>query len=224
MNAILDSVVVSSDLCSLSDEELISEYRASKNESYFTEIVRRYRPALARYLRGRYDFDANDLEDALQTAFLRVWEKLDQYDASRSFRPWIYRIATSQAIDLLRRTKRRFALVSLDAPRLSDDSSWSNELEGADPDPSEKVEQRDTERQIRAATRSLPSRYRDVVEMVFYRGMSRQHVARVLNLAAATVSRRVGKAVEMIGSSLLDTRLDASCNRVLDLVDHCESI
>ena len=78
--------------------------------------------------------------------------------------------------------------------------------------------------QIRLAAEALPSRYRDVVEMVFFKGMTFQNAAHFLNLASATVSRRVSKAIELMSASLLNDRLDVSCERLMRLVEHCESI
>ncbi|MBR0226224.1 MAG: sigma-70 family RNA polymerase sigma factor [Thermoguttaceae bacterium] len=219
-----ESVAVSSSLDSFSDEELLVEYRTFGDVRYFNELIRRYRPALARYLRGRYGLSADQLDDALQATFFRVWEKLGQYDVSKSVRPWIYRIASSQTIDLLRKANRHGVCVSLDAPRFSESSSWSNDLEGNDPDPAEEIERQDLKDQIRLAAEALPSRYRDVVEMVFFKGMTFQNAAHFLNLASATVSRRVSKAIELMSASLLNDRLDVSCERLMRLVEHCESI
>src|SRR3954469_3436222 len=107
---------------SLSDEDLLLGYRESSESSLFQELVRRYERELYSYLR-RYLGDAEMAEDAFQAAFLQVHLKCDQYEPGRAFRPWLYTIATNQAIDAQRRNKRHRS-ISLDRntrPEGSDD-------------------------------------------------------------------------------------------------------
>src|SRR5438552_6373270 len=97
---------------SLSDEELLLGYRQSADASLFSELVHRYEGELYSYLR-RYLGDAEMAEDAFQAAFLQVHLKCRQYEEGRTVRPWLYTIATNQAIDAQRRS-RRHRMVSLD--------------------------------------------------------------------------------------------------------------
>src|SRR5437764_12450374 len=97
---------------SLSDEELLLGYRESGDPQLFSELVHRYERELYSYLR-RYLGDAEMAEDAFQGTFLQVHLKCDQYEAGRAVRPWLYTIATNQAIDAQRRS-RRHRMVSLD--------------------------------------------------------------------------------------------------------------
>ena len=61
----------------------------------------------------RFLGDAALAEDAFQNTFLQVHSKSHLFDGKRKFRPWLYTIATNQAIDLQRRNKRH-QLASLD--------------------------------------------------------------------------------------------------------------
>src|SRR6478672_6904929 len=97
---------------SLSDEELLMGYRESGDAKLFAELVHRYERELYSYLR-RYLGDAEMAEDAFHAAFLQVHLKCRQYEAGRAVRPWLYTIATNQAIDAQRRS-RRHRMVSLD--------------------------------------------------------------------------------------------------------------
>src|SRR5438552_12790990 len=103
---------------SLTDEELLLGYRQSGDASLFNELVHRYEGELYSYLR-RYLGNAEMAEDAFQAAFLQVHLKCQQYEAGRAVRPWLYTIATNQAIDLQRRN-RRHRMVSLDRSSGSD--------------------------------------------------------------------------------------------------------
>src|SRR5436190_3601432 len=104
---------------SLSDEELLLGYRETGDPKLFSELVRRYERELYSYLR-RYLGDAGMAEDAFQATFLQVHLKCDQFEEGRKFRPWLYTIATNQAIDAQRRNKRHRS-VSLDRTTKQDD-------------------------------------------------------------------------------------------------------
>jgi RNA polymerase sigma-70 factor (ECF subfamily) len=95
-----------------SDEDLLLRYREEGDRRAFEELVGRYERELYNYLR-HYLGDAEMAEDAFQAAFLQVHLKCDQFDAGRKVRPWLYTIATNQAIDA-RRRNRRHRMVSLD--------------------------------------------------------------------------------------------------------------
>ena len=102
------------ELTTLSDEELIACFRRGQREA-FGVLVRRYQRELYGYLR-RYLSDATLADDVFQNTFLQLHLKKDQYEAGRPVRPWLYTIATHQAIDALRRNGRHPTL-SLDQER-----------------------------------------------------------------------------------------------------------
>ena len=219
MNAMFDYVAVSSELDSWSDEELVFEYRTFGNERCFEEIVRRYRLVLARYLSKQFGLVPCQIEEALQATFARVIEKISQFDPSRRFRPWIYRIAYSQTINIFYRGSARIKQVSFDEVSSSETPSRANELEGDAPDPAEIAERKDFERRLHDAVRRLPSSYREVVEIVFFEGMTYVAAARVLNLASTTVARRLRRALEMTRNFLVAERLDVLANAPLALTN-----
>src|SRR5262245_40098150 len=83
---------------SLTDEELLVRFRDRGDRQAFTELVTRYERELFSYLK-RYLGDAGMAEDAFQATFLQVHLKANQFEDGRAVRPWLYTIATNQAID-----------------------------------------------------------------------------------------------------------------------------
>ncbi len=84
-------------LAECSDEELLACFRKGRRDA-FSVLVRRYEGELYGYLR-RYLADGELAEDVFQNTFIQVFTKLDQYETGRPVRPWLYTIATHQAID-----------------------------------------------------------------------------------------------------------------------------
>src|SRR3954463_333663 len=95
-----------------SDEALLSRYRDTGHPADFDELVHRYERELYRYL-ARYLGDQALAEDVFQNTFLQVHLKRGLYEDGRPVRPWLYSIATHQAVDALRKVGRH-PTISLD--------------------------------------------------------------------------------------------------------------
>lgn len=225
MKAIAKSFGVVSLLTELTDEELVLEYRKSNESRYFEELVNRYRPGLTRFLKMRYNLRNDQVEDAVQATFARIWQKLGQYDTGRALRPWIFRIASTQTIDILREMKRRCDVISLDAPISSEDDKtcWAAEIAGREPEPSAELDRIDTAIEVRCALAKLPHVFRQVLELVFFQGLTRQSVADALHLTVSTVSRRVTRALEQLKIQLLKGQYGLRRERMLLLLQGLES-
>src|SRR5687767_5084180 len=89
----------------MSDEELLLEYRETSTAILFETLVKRYERELYNYLR-RFLGSQVLAEDAFQATFIQVHLKCHLYDAERKVRPWLYTVATNQAIDIQRRNRR----------------------------------------------------------------------------------------------------------------------
>jgi len=108
-------------LAAWNDEDLLAEFRDQGNRTAFEELVHRYERELFGYLRN-YLGDADLADDVFQQTFLRVYLKSDQFVSDRKFRPWLYAVATNQAIDSRRRAIRQ-KMTSLDRQVGSEDES-----------------------------------------------------------------------------------------------------
>jgi RNA polymerase sigma-70 factor (ECF subfamily) len=181
---------------SLSDEELLMGYRETSEASFFQELVRRYERELYSYLR-RYLGDAEMAEDAFQAAFLQVHLKCDQYEPGRAFRPWLYTIATNQAIDAQRRS-RRHRMVSLDrsSPKDGEDvGKLLDLLTSKEPTAPAQLNTAERAAWLHSAVDQLPEGLRDVVHLVYFQELKYREAAEVLNIPVGTVKSRMHAAV-----------------------------
>ena len=194
-----------SDTAVVSDEKLIAEARTG-NQGAFNSLVGRYEKELYGYLR-RYVGDATLAEDVFQNTFLKVYEKLDQYEQGRPFRPWLYTIATHQAVDTLRRQNRRKA-VSLDrhgsSGLESDQSSLADLLVARDESPQDAMSREEQKQALRQAVEELPELYRQVMLLAYYQEMKYTDIAEVLGVPLGTVKSRLHAAVNRLMGKLKD--------------------
>jgi len=179
-----------------SDEELLARFQGGQREA-FAYLVRRYENELFGYLR-RYVGDATLAEDVFQNTFLQVYLKAGSYEAGRPVRPWLYTIATHQAIDALRRQQRHQA-VSLnqgqDARPPGEHDDLTNSLVGKAVGPAAAAQAEERRLLVRAAVDRLPEFLRQVVVLGYYQGLKYREIAEVLDIPLGTVKSRLHAAM-----------------------------
>ena len=185
----------------LTDEELLLRYRETESRALFAELVHRYQRELYSYLR-RYLGSVERAEDAFQAVFLQVHLKCDQFQAGRPFRPWLYAIATNQAIDAQRR-ERRSATVSLDhlAQPTDHAAEWAGGREtmlSREQDPKDAIVETERNELLQDALGQLSEQMRSAVQLVYYQGMKYREAADVLSVPVGTVKSRVHTAVQRL--------------------------
>ncbi len=191
-----------------SDEDLLLGYRSRGDRQAFEELVHRYERELFNYLR-RYLGDAEMAEDAFQATFLQVHLKCERFEPGRKVRPWLYTVATNQAIDAQRR-ERRHRMVSLDrryAGRQGDQGAGSlaELLDAEEPCPTDLLESAEQARHVRRAIRELPESLREVLLLVYYQGLKYREAAEVLSIPVGTVKSRLHAAVRKLDLAIDQT-------------------
>jgi len=133
-----------------------------------------------------------------QNTFLALYQKSGQYEAGRPVRPWLYTIATHQAIDALRRNNRHQAL-SLDQHQkeLPDGEvrSLLELLENRGPGPLDMVQGEERREKVRASVDRLPDFLRQVVVLAYYQGLKYREIADILGIPVGTVKSRLHAAL-----------------------------
>ena len=179
-----------------SDEDLLTRFRRGETEA-FGALVRRYERELYGYLR-RYLGDPNLADDVFQNTFLQLYTKAGQYEPGRPVRPWLYTIATHQAIDALRRNGRHQAL-SIDQHREENVDgevhSLMELLEARTPGPGDLAQGEELRERVRASVDRLPDFMRQVVVLAYYQGLKYREIADIVGIPVGTVKSRLHAAL-----------------------------
>lgn len=192
----------SADVDRMTDEELLEEYRLSGSPAMFETLVKRYERELYNYLR-RFLGNQAMAEDAFQATFMQVHLKSHLFDETRKVRPWLYTVATNQAIDIQRRNKRH-RLVSLDRPnRVQHDElgSLMDLLASGEAGPGEGMELSERKKWVREAVAELPEQLGSAVKLVYFRGLKYREAADVLEVPVGTVKSRLHAALKRLGEA-----------------------
>jgi RNA polymerase sigma-70 factor (ECF subfamily) len=189
------------------DEQLLLRYRSAGDPAAFEALVHRYERELYSYLQ-RYLCDAALAEDAFQATFLQVHLKREQFEEGRKVRPWLYTIATNQAIDAQRRNKRH-RMVSLDSRSVGagDDAAGAlaDLVASGESAPALNLEQAERRDWIRQAVGELPETLRRTVTLIYYQGLKYRDAAEVLGVPTGTVKSRMHAAVQRLTEAWNET-------------------
>lgn len=165
------------------DARLVEAVRRGDTEA-FGELVRRYEARVIRVIR-RFINDPEQARDLAQEAFMRSYRRFDQFDPSRRFGPWLFRIAVNLTLDYLRKKKRTgwWSLFSENNPdRLPDPPS---------PDP--RVDA-DLKQEVRTVLDQIPEKYRMVLVLRDLENFSTSEIAAITDRKEATIRWRLAEA------------------------------
>jgi RNA polymerase sigma-70 factor (ECF subfamily) len=168
---------------SASDARLVEETRRGDRDA-FGELVLRYERRLIRVIL-RFVSDYELARDLAQETFLRVYERLEQFDPSRRFGPWLFRIGVNLTLDYLRKRKRR--------------GRWNLFSEGAsehrtDPEVADPRESLELQQEVRAVLEEIPEKYRSVLVLRDLENFTTSEIAAILDRKEATIRWRLAEA------------------------------
>jgi RNA polymerase sigma-70 factor (ECF subfamily) len=166
---------------------------SSGHRTALDSLVRRFERELFNYLK-RYLGDASLADDVFQNTFLQVYLKRDTFDASRRFRPWLYAVATRQAVDALRRGGRR-THVRLEQP---EGQAVAESVTSGEADPLDGVVAGESRQKVREAVDGLPNHLRQVVLLAYFQGLKYRDVAEALGIPIGTVKSRLFSAIQLL--------------------------
>jgi RNA polymerase sigma-70 factor (ECF subfamily) len=175
------------------DQALVERYRNGDREAFTDLVIRYQRPiynAAFWILRS-----ADDAKDIAQDVFLKVAERLDEYDSNHRFFSWIYRIAVNESLNLLRRNGHQEWLddeIDIPGPDSANPESQATDAERS--------------RHIQRALMKLSSNDRTVLMLRHFSDCSYDEIAQILDLDEKTVKSRLFEARHRLRETLKDFR------------------
>ena len=170
------------------DTQLIERCRSGDRKAFEALLAEYEKPvfnAAYRMLNSR-----DDAQDVTQTVFLKVFENIDQFDPSRRFFSWIYRITLNESINWLGKTNRLEPLTHEAA------------FEGKGPE--QEVESASVSANVQAALMTIKPDYRSVVVMKHFLGCSYGEISQTLEIPEKTVKSRLYSARQQLKDALTD--------------------
>ena len=171
------------------DTQLIERCRSGDREALQALLMEYEKPvfnAAFRMLNSR-----DDAQDVTQTVFLKVFENIDQFDPTRRFFSWIYRITLNESINWLGKRNRLEPLTHEAA------------FEGKGPE--QEVESANVSSNVQTALMTLKSDYRSVVVLKHFLGCSYVEISQILEIPEKKVKSRLYTARQQLKDALTGT-------------------
>ena len=184
---------------------LLVELALTGDEKAFAKLMSRYKDAIYFMLLKMVN-NKNDAEDLTLEAFGKAFKNLHQYSPNFAFSTWLFKIATNNCIDFLR--KRRGIYVSIENNLENGDNDQPIKLRSTEPNPEEKLIRIQKAILMRRIVHRLKPRYRVLVELRYFREFSYEEIAQELKLPLGTVKAQLFRAREMLFKMIESTEID----------------
>jgi len=162
------------------DEELV--VLTLKDKENYQYLIQRYKDKLMRYVVRLSGAKTEDAEDILQEVFIKVYQKLNDFDPSLKFSSWIYRITHNETIDHLRKSKTRPQVVGFESNLIIMD------LLKADLDIIKDIDKKYFAENIEKIISGLGEKYRDVIILKYKEDKDYMEISDILKKPPGTVA------------------------------------
>jgi RNA polymerase sigma-70 factor (ECF subfamily) len=173
------------------DAKLVEDCRNGDTRAFEMLIGKYEKPVYNAALRMLGNRD--DAADVTQTAFLKVFERLETYNPDYRFYSWLYRIVINESIDVLNQRKRT---TELDETRMPD---WDT--------PERAIRQSQLSATMQDALMTISADYRTVIVLKHFMDCTYQEISKILEIPEKTVKSRLFTARQRLKDRLADTGL-----------------
>lgn len=186
------------------DFRLVRRALENKDQLAYAELMGKYRDSIY-FMMLKMVQNSDDADDLTIEAFGKAFKRLDQYVPNFAFSTWLFRIATNNCIDFIR--KRKLKTFSIDKPFEDDDgeqSMFSLQSPGMNPEQTFINEQKI--KLMRKIVDNLKPRYKDLVVLRYFEELSYEEISEELNLPLGTVKAQLFRAREFLFQLMKDSR------------------
>ncbi len=171
-----------------SDKELLTLFRNSNTRNYaFEMIVRKYQERMYWHVK-KIIISHEDTDDILQNTFIKIWKGLENFREDSNLFTWLYKIATNEALNFLKKKKRR-SLWSLS----DTENNLERELES---DPYFNGDE--LQMKLQKAIVTLPDKQKIVFNMKYFDEMKYEDMAKILDTSVGSLKASYHHAVKKI--------------------------
>lgn len=167
------------------------------DQKAYAELMQRYKDSIY-FMAVKMVNNKDDAMDLTVETFGKAFENIEKYKPDFAFSTWLFRIATNNCIDFIR--KKRLNVVSLQA--LSEDDGEEKQFqvrsEGLNPEETS-IKKQENEK-LKNIVEQLPSRYRTLIILRYYDELSYEEIARQLDIPLGTVKAQLFRARDLLAN------------------------
>lgn len=188
------------------DFELVCRARDNKDEKAYAVLMSKYKDSIY-FMMYKMVKNVDDADDLTIEAFGKAFNRLHQYTPDFAFSTWLFRIATNNCIDFIR--KKKMVTLSLDRSIEDEEGGvMSIEIKSTNLDPEEKFIRKQKIRIMREIVDQLKPRYKELVVLRYFRELSYEEIASETELPLGTVKAQLFRAREQLYKLMQNKRGD----------------
>lgn len=181
------------------DAELIE--LAKNDPQQFGQLMEHYQGQLFHYIRRIGQLSTEDTEDLLQEVFIKIYQKLNEYDERLKFSSWVYRIAHNLVIDHFRKINARPKTNALE------DEEWEK-LIIASVHIEKEIMNKDCVERIKKCIQDLPLNYREVLILRFIEEKEYEEIMDILKKPKGSVATLIARGKEMLIKNMREKNIN----------------
>ena len=170
------------------EEQIIKKIREEETRNYgFNLLVREYQERVYWHVR-KMVIDHDDADDLVQEVFVKVWKNLGKFREDSKLYTWVYRIATNECLNFLRKKKRRFFVPIHDLEGELTEKLAQNIAPTGD----------EVQMKLQKALLKLPDKQRLVFNMKYFDDMKFTDIAEITGTSVGALKASYHHAVKKI--------------------------
>ncbi len=187
------------------DYKLVVRCLEKRDQSAYAELMDRYRESIY-YMLLKMVNNTDDAEDLTIEAFGKAFHRLAQYHPSFAFSTWMFKIASNNAIDFIRKERKK-KTTSIDTGMTNEDGeAITYDLESDGLDPEEVLIKDQKVKAMRDVVDKLKPRYKELVILRYFKEYSYEEIAVELNLPLGTVKAQLFRARDFLANMMQSTK------------------
>jgi RNA polymerase sigma-70 factor (ECF subfamily) len=187
------------------DYRLVRAAIDSGDQKAYAQLMERYRDSIYFMLLKMVN-NRDDADDLTIEAFGKAFNKLHQYTPNYAFSTWLFKIASNNCIDFIRKKKKK-NLLSLDKPlEGSDGGTMTMDVPSETLNPEEAYIREQKKILMHGVVEKLKPRYRTLVELRYFKEYSYEEIAKELDLPLGTVKAQLFRAREFLYNILKNSK------------------
>lgn len=186
------------------DYDLVQKALKSGDQNAYAELMDRYRDSIY-YMLLKMVNNKDDADDLTIEAFGKAFNRLELYTPNFAFSTWLFKIASNNAIDFIRRKKKNTMSINQSIGGEDGDELYMD-LKSSDLTPEEISIKEQKIQYLRALVSKLKPRYRQLIEMRYFQQLAYEEIAEELDLPLGTVKAQLFRARDMLFQVLKNSK------------------
>lgn len=179
---------------------ILVEAAIKGDQSAYAQLMSRYRDSVY-FTMQKMVKNVDDAEDLTIEAFGKAFSRLDQYSPSYAFSTWLFKIASNNCIDFIR--KKRVQVTSMSTGKVTEDGTVIYfDVRADNLNPEETIVQDQKIKLMRELVSKLKPRYKELVEKRYFEELSYEEIAEEMNLPIGTVKAQLFRARDFLASMM----------------------